>query len=68
MMTEKQYIKSQKDCADMLGMSLSEYEKFCEEKSTCYKFNNNREYDNEILKVLGLTPDDLLKKNAVNIN
>ena len=29
MMNEKQFIESQKECAAMLGMSLSEYQKFC---------------------------------------
>lgn len=29
MMSEKQFIKSQKDCAKMLGMSLSEYDNYC---------------------------------------
>ena len=29
MMTEKQFIESQKECASMLGMSLSEYQEYC---------------------------------------
>ena len=29
MMTEKQFIESQKECASMLGMSLSEYQNYC---------------------------------------
>lgn len=29
MMTEKQFIESQKECAAMLGMSLSEYQDYC---------------------------------------
>lgn len=29
MMTEKQFIESQKECATMLGMSLSEYQEYC---------------------------------------
>jgi len=29
MMTEEQFIESQKECADMLGMSLSEYQEYC---------------------------------------
>lgn len=29
MMSEKQFIESQKECANMLGMSLSEYEEYC---------------------------------------
>lgn len=29
MMTEKQFIESQKECASMLGMSLGEYQEYC---------------------------------------
>ena len=29
MMSEQEFIESQKECATMLGMSLSEYEKYC---------------------------------------
>ena len=29
MMTEKEFIESQKECASMLGMSLSDYEEYC---------------------------------------
>ena len=29
MMTEKEFIESQKECADMLGMSLEEYQDYC---------------------------------------
>ena len=28
-LSEKQFLESQKDCASMLGMSLSEYEEYC---------------------------------------
>lgn len=30
MMNEKQFIESQKECADMLGMSLCEYQNYCQ--------------------------------------
>ncbi len=29
MMNEKQFVESQKDCATMPGMSLSEYQEYC---------------------------------------
>ncbi len=29
MMNEKQFVESQKECAAMLGMSLSEYQEYC---------------------------------------
>jgi len=64
MMSEKQFIESQKECASMLGMSLSEYENYCKElkipKQTLSKEKNKKkEYDNNILNCLGLTPEDL---------
>ena len=34
MMSEKQFIESQKDCANMLGMSLSEYEEYCKKNKS----------------------------------
>ena len=61
MMSEKQFIESQKDCANMLGMSLSEYEEYCK-KIKVPKQNideEKNEYDNSILEFLGLTPEDL---------
>lgn len=30
MMSEKQFIESQKECATILGMSLSEYQEYCQ--------------------------------------
>lgn len=29
MMTEKQFAASQKECAEMLGMTLTEYQEYC---------------------------------------
>lgn len=63
MMTEKEFIESQKECAAMLGMSLSEYEKYCKnlkvsnEKEEISKEGNTDEFldflgiGKEILKV-----------------
>ena len=61
MISKKQFIESQKDCANMLGMSLSEYEEYCK-KIKVPKQNideEKNEYDNSILEFLGLTPKDL---------
>lgn len=67
MMSEKQFIESQKECASMLGMSLSEYEEYCKNlkvpKQTINEEKNEQiEYDNSILNFLGLTPKDLKTK------
>lgn len=60
MMNEKQFIESQKECAAMLGMSLSEYEKYCNNSKITPKDNKNiPKYDNSILKKLGLSIKDL---------
>ena len=64
MMSEKQFIESQKDCASMLGMTLSEYEEYCK-KIKVPKQNlteEKTEYDNSIL---GLTPEDLKVRKDV---
>lgn len=58
MMSKKQFIESQKECADMLGMSLVEYQEYCKnvkipETKTKVKHNNS------ILEKLGLTTKDL---------
>ena len=67
MMSEKQFIESQKECAKMLGMSLSEYENYCKDLKVPKQTLNNEEldekteYDNSVLTNLGLTPNDLKK-------
>ena len=68
MMSEKQFIESQKDCASMLGMTLSEYEEYCK-KIKVPKQNINEEkneYDNSVLEFLGLTPEDLKVRKDVD--
>lgn len=60
MMSEKEFIKSQKDCADMLGMTLSEYQNCCDNaKVNLIDRNKNVKYDNSILAKLGLDEKDL---------
>ena len=67
MMSEKQFIESQKDCASMLGMSLSKYEEYCKKiKVPKQKLSEEKiEYDNSILEFLGLTPEDLKVRKDV---
>ena len=60
MMTEKQFIESQKECASMLGMSLSEYQDYCKNvKISPANKKDIPKYDNSILKKLGLSINDL---------
>ena len=69
MMSKKQFIKSQKECASMLGMSLSEYQKYCKDLKVPKQLLNEEKnekikHDNSILKFLGLTPKDLKIKKG----
>ena len=54
MMTEEQFIESQKECADMLGMSLSEYQNYCKKIKAPENDNEISVCDNttQILKLL----------------
>ena len=57
----KEYYESQKDCADMLGISLSKYLKSL--KHIKYpKFDRTPTYNKEILEKLGLTKSEFLKR------
>ena len=58
MMSRKQFIESQKDCADMLGMSLVEYQEYCKNVKVP-EIKTIKKYDNSILSKLGLTSKDL---------
>ncbi len=66
MMSEKEFIESQKECASMLGMSLNEYEEYCKnlkvpnsEKGINNKNNDGNTY--QFLKRLGI--DKSMLKN-----
>lgn len=62
MMDKEEFIRSQKECADMLGMSLNEYQDYCNNKNNLEQKENiivDGKYDNDILEGLGLTPEDL---------
>ena len=64
MLSEKQFIEEEKDCAAMLGLTLEEYRKEIKEtkvnKLSCNV--SNRVYDNSILSKLGLSEKDLKRK------
>lgn len=56
-MNEKQFVESQKECAKMLGMTLSEYQEYCEK----LKVNQTEEYyenENKTLEVLNFLEID----------
>lgn len=58
MMTKKQFIESQKECAAILGMTLNEYQEYCEniKISLITKEDNVEEPSNtyQVLESLGL--------------
>ena len=58
MVTKKQFVESQKECASMLGMTLSEYQDYCEniKISPITKEDNVEESGNtyQVLESLGL--------------
>jgi cytidylate kinase len=58
MLNEKKFIKSQKECADMLGMSLEEYNEYLEKA----KVNNDKidnKIDNSFLKYINIKESQL---------
>ena len=49
MMIHEDFIKSQQDCADMLGMTLEEYENFCNNIKVNTIDEEKEPYDNSQL-------------------
>lgn len=64
MLNKKQLIKEQKDCADMLGMFLKEYQEYVKDTkiASTKEENKNIIYDNSILKNFGVG-EEILKKS-----
>lgn len=60
MLNEKEFQEEEKQCADLLGMSLKDYRKYVRETRIVTKEQKtNYEYDNSILSKLGLSSNDL---------
>lgn len=66
MISKKELIKEQKDCADMLGMSLSEYQKSLKETKVPVKDTTKVTYVNSILKDFDIN-EEMLKKRKYNL-
>jgi hypothetical protein len=66
MLTKKEFLESQKDCASMLGLSLEEYQDSLKNvKVQRFKEEDSKpKYDNGILAKLGLTERDLKKRGC----
>lgn len=65
MIHKNELIKEQKDCANMLGMSLNEYQDSLKNTKVPVKEKDISKvvYDNSILKSLGIKEKMLKKKN-----
>ena len=64
MMSKEEFLKEEKDCADMLGVSIDEYHNDLE-KTKLPKGENqsdNYSFDNSFLNYLGLDERDLKKR------
>lgn len=63
MMSKEQFIESQKECAEMLGMSFSEYQKYCETLKVPKEENENvlkkGGNTNKFLKFIGVSKKNL---------
>lgn len=62
MINKKQLIKSQKEFADMLGMTVNDYKNYCKNNKINNQntTKNKKQYSDSILKKLGLNNKDLL--------
>jgi len=68
MLSKKQFIEEEKDCAAMLGLTLKEYRqdlKNTKVHNKEYESKRKKVYDNSILYKLGLSEKDLKKRKAV---
>ncbi len=63
MISKDEFLKEEKDCADMLGVSIDEYRNDLEKTKIPQKEQNTNNYsfDNSFLDYLGLD-DECLKK------
>ena len=67
MINRKEFIKSQKECAELLGMSLEEYKQYCKNIKVTNKIpqNDNKkqnDYNKVILEFLKLNRSALKKR------
>lgn len=67
MLSKRQFIEEEKDCAAMLGLTLKEYRQ--DLKTTKVRDVERKEtkkaYDNSILYKLGLSENDLKRRKVV---
>ncbi len=59
LMNKKQLIESQKECADMLGMTLDEYEKYLKDVKSKKIIKSHGKQSNQFLDYLKIDEKDL---------
>jgi len=67
MLTRKHFLEEQQDCADMLGVTLKEYQDDIKNTKAPRKENVNDkkvQYDNSVLKIFGV--DETILKRRKN--
>ncbi len=67
MLNKRELLTEEKDCADMLGMSIDEYREYVKNTKIPTKMRNNqrKKYDNSILSKLGLSTSDLKSRKVL---
>ena len=66
MLSKKEFLVEEKECADMLGMSLEEYRKYTNNtKIPTNNSQNKKVYDNSILTKFGLSSNDLKTRKVL---
>ena len=67
MLSRKEFLKEEKECADMLWLTLEEYRKNLKDTKIIKRKESNKKqkYDNSILEFLGLSSKDLKRRKAL---
>lgn len=66
MLSKRQFIEEEKDCAAMLGLTLEEYRQDLKNtKVHNVESKRKKSYDNSILRKLGLSETDLKRRKVV---
>lgn len=65
MISRKDLKNEQKDCAKMLGMTLSEYKKYCKKTKICPTQQSKTVTDNTFLKMLGIDQSKLKLRKEI---
>lgn len=66
MISKKELLKEEKDCASMLGMTLEEYREYTNNtKCNISKKTKEKKYNNSILSKLGLNINDLKTRKVL---